>query len=518
MGFILNMAQRIVDRAWEARHGRPVRRGRGSGLHRTPMHRAYAAAKHDRLTASFSGTALSPGEALRRDLRVIRKRSRQLCMDNDYARKFLHMVGTNVVGPAGIRLQARMTWPDGALDLENNKLIEQAFKDWSMPGNCDVTGKLAFRDVQSLLITAIARDGEVLLRHVDGADNPFRYAVQIIEADHLDEHYNVRLRNGNRIVMGVELDAFKKPVAYHLFTQHPGDNSYLWGGKHYDRVPADEIIHLFIVDRPSQPRGVPWMHTAIRRLNMLGGYEEAELVAARVGASKMGFFTSEDGQTLVPEELGPDDPDAGEKNVDLVQDAEPGVFHELPEGMSFETFDPQHPTTAYADFTKSVLRGAASGLNVAYNSLANDLEHVNFSSIRSGVIEERGHWQVLQQWLILQACMPIYEHWIDFALLTGQLALPINRRARYSQVHWQPRGWDWVDPLKDTKANESGVALGTTTRTEIAAAKGRDLEEMFEQLKREQQLAEQYGIDINPTRLTPQGANNAESESETADE
>ena len=37
------------------------------------------------------------------------------------------------------------------------------------------------------------------------------------------------------------------------------------------------------------------MAAALTRLKMLDGYEEAELVAARTAASKMGFFTSPDG-------------------------------------------------------------------------------------------------------------------------------------------------------------------------------------------------------------------------------
>ena len=228
------------------------------------------------------------------------------------------------------------------------------------------------------------------------------------------------------------------------------------------------------------------MQTAIRRLNMLGGYEEAELIAARVAASKMGFYTSPDGDQYA----GDDYDTAG----NLVSDVEPGSFEQLPAGMSFESFDPQHPTTAFDSFVRAALRGASAGLNVSYHTLANDLEKVNFSSIRSGVLEEREQWRVLQSWMCEQFCDPIFRRWLRSALTTGALALPPDKYDKFTEVQWQPRGWSWVDPLKDQKANAEGVALGVMTRQDIAAAQGKDLEEIFEQLQREKSLAEQYGL------------------------
>lgn len=58
---------------------------------------------------------------------------------------------------------------------------------------------------------------------------------------------------------------------------------------------SGEIIHLFMTDDPEQVRGVPWMHAVMLSVNDLKGYNHAAIVAARIGASKMGFFTSPDG-------------------------------------------------------------------------------------------------------------------------------------------------------------------------------------------------------------------------------
>jgi len=155
------------------------------------------------------------------------------------------------------------------------------------------------------------------------------------------------------------------------------------------------------------------------------------------------------------------------------------------------------------------LRGAASGLNVAYNTLANDLEGVNFSSIRSGVLEEREQWRQLQQWVIEQFCARVYRRWINLAIAHKKVRLPQNKLEKYHRVTWQPRGWDWVDPLKDAKANADSIAMGVTTRAEVAAAKGRDLRDIFEQLQREQNMAAEYGLTLttaNKSNLTGENA------------
>lgn len=91
---------------------------------------------------------------------------------------------------------------------------------------------------------------------------------------------------------------------------------------------------------------------------------------------------------------------------------------------------------------------------------------------------------------------PIYRRWLRSALTTSALALPPEKIKKFEEVVWQPRGWSWVDPLKDQKANAEGVALGVTTRSDIAASQGKDLEEIFQQLQREKALAEQYGLTL----------------------
>jgi len=452
--------------------------------------RGFAASADEHFLADFKGTSMSIDAELASGLRKMRMRSRTLSQDNDYARKFLSMVKSNVVGASGFTLQGRTKKSDGELDQADNAYLEKSFKTWGRKESCTMSKRLSWCDVQNLFIETVARDGEALCLIHYGKNLAYGMSIQMVDIDLLDEAYNRKLDNGNQIRMGVEQDQYGAPVAYHLFSEHPGDDSvYSYQQKNYVRIPADRVIHAFRSERPGQSRGIPWMHTAIRRLNMLGGMEEAELVASRVAASKMGFFTSPDGDGYVGD-------DEEEEEGALISDAEPGVFEQLPEGVNFQAFDPQHPSTAFDAFIKATLRGAASGLNVAYNTLANDLEGVSFSSIRSGTIEERDQWKQKQTWMIEQFCEPIYRAWLKSAILTGALNLPAAKMEKFEDVVFQPRGWTWVDPRSDSTANEASLAMGVTTRSEIAAAQGKSLEDIFEQLSKEQEMAEQYGLNL----------------------
>jgi lambda family phage portal protein len=471
--------------------------------------RKYAAASINRLTSEWITGNLSADAELHRDLKLLRNRSRELCINNDYARRFLKRTSTNVIGANGIRLQLRASNDSENFFQDKNNHIMEQFTIWSSKGNCSVDGRLSWIDSQRLFLESVARDGEIIVRLVKGFDNEFAFALQFIEADHLDEELNESLADGGYIRMGIEFNKWHRPVAYYLLTSHPSEMfKENVRAKKYQRIPADQIIHAFIIDRPSQSRGVPWMHSAMLRLRMLAGYEEAELVAARVAASKMGFFTSPDGSSY----LGSDD-GAGNK----LMEAEPGIFEQLPSGMDVKLFDPQHPSSNFANFEKSILRGIASGLDISYATLANDLENVNFSSIRHGSLEDRDSWRMLQNWVIEHFCNKIFENWLLMSMTSGAVKLPVSEFEQYNKPIWRARGWAWVDPLKDNHANKLAIEQKTRTRSQIIAEQGMDIEELFQQLVFEEELAKKYGINLMAEKNDPKN-NNTESNLENNDE
>ena len=202
----------------------------------------------------------------------------------------------------------------------------------------------------------------------------------------------------------------------------------------------------------------------------------------------MGFFKSPDGAGYV----GDGEDEAG----NLLTDFQPGTFQQLPSGMEFEAFDPKHPTTAFSDFIKAILRGAANGCGVSYNALANDLENVNYSSIRAGVQEDQAHWKTLQQFMISRFCYPVYRNWLKMGITTGQIDLPISKLFKFEEVVFHGRGWSYVDPLKELKAKELALQMGVTSIGKITSEAGEEWTDIFAELAAEKDVAEGLGLNL----------------------
>ena len=111
-------------------------------------------------------------------------------------------------------------------------------------------------------------------------------------------------------------------------------------------------------------------------------------------------------------------------------------------------------------------------------------------------MEERIVWQTLQNFMVEHFCRPVFKNWLRMAITTGRLPLPIQKIEKFEDVAWVPRGWSYVDPLKEINAHKVAVEMGVESLSEIASSKGKDLQEIFEQIKREKELAESLGITL----------------------
>jgi capsid protein len=99
--------------------------------------------------------------------------------------------------------------------------------------------------------------------------------------------------------------------------------------------------------------------------------------------------------------------------------------------------------------------------------------------------------------MIEHFCQPIYLEWLRMAIITNQVApIPMSKIEKFSEPKWQARGWEWVDPLKDAKANWEELKMGIKSRADILAEKGKDVEEVFDQIKNEEELAVSVGINV----------------------
>ncbi len=439
----------------------------------THKKRSFDAALLNRLTASWTILINSINDDLKYELRYLRARSNDLAQNEPLYNKYLGLVEENIVGANGFQLQSKAADEIG-VDTEANNIIERHFHQWSK--ECDIRGKLSLPEIERMVARSVARDGEILIRHIFDKNFKYGYKIQLIPADRLSDL--CRNETGkNRILSGVEIDQYGTPLFYHLYVDKTTSFAPTF------RVPASEISHVFVSEYPEQVRGIPWGHAVMTRMHVLKKYIEFALTASAIGASKMGFFTSD---SVDSSPLADEDEETGE----LYTSAVGGEFGLLPPGYKFESFNPDYPHMMFDVFTKSINRQIASGLGVSYNLLCNDLQGVSFSSIRSSVLEERNHWSSLQNTFIFQLMEPIYSNWLNTALLKNALtdvkgrALPATRLTKFSQHVFQGRRWEWVDPLRDSNAKVTLLKNKLTSPYKIAAEMGNDLDQILDDLAR----------------------------------
>jgi lambda family phage portal protein len=447
----------------------------------------YAGAQQNRLTQDWFAQWMSARQELRYELRILRMRSRELCRNNPYARRFLNLLAQNVVGPDGIDCEPDNETASGKPYADLNERIEAAWDLWGCAPTCTVDGLLGWNELCGTVIQTVARDGECFLRKVKYAANPFGYSLQLLDADQFDESYERAPSPGqNGINMGVEYDVWGRPVGYWMWTTHPADTLGA-GTRKRVFIPAAEMFHLFVPQRPGQLRGVPWLAPSMFSLKLLEGYFDAEITAARTAAAKMGWIQQS------PDGPGADPLDDAQKDQTL--DAAPGVIERLGFGETFVGWDPTHPSGNFGPFVSVVLHQVASGFNVSHAALTTDLNGVSFSSIRSGTLDERDGYRMHQQWLIRRLCDPVYADWLPMAQLAGAIRLPSEDVSKWQARYWEPRGWEWVDPKADSQADLANIAGGVETRTEVCARRGKNwFEDVAMVLKKEQDQATELGL------------------------
>lgn len=471
--------------------------------------RGFNATQAGRLYADWFAHATSSDAEIRGSLRKLIDRSRDLERNNDYQRGFLLSLERNVLG--AIRHDLRMDCgqmvpgakgqpPVWQPDRSAAAQIEDAWREWGKKGTCTVCGRYSWRDVKRLALRANARDGNFLARKIRGAAsrNRFGFALQLWEIDHLDLDRFDTLRGGGEIRFGIEFDAVGRAAAYHLRARHPGD--YISGGSASSqiiRVPAEEIYHLFTPERAEQSVGFPWIVSAITRLRQLGAFEEAATIAARLGASKAGFFERDGSKDGDFEGEGTDD--AGR----AIMDASPGTFESLPPGWKLADWSPEYPNITTGDFRKAMLRGVGTSLGMSYNTLGNDLEAVNFSSARVGLFEEREGWKGIQVFHAENFWEPVFSDWLLASLLSAAINLPIAKLKNFDRPVFKSRRWPFIDPLKEVNAAKTAIALRLSSRRQFIEESGGDVDDVFHDNLDDERLAEDIGLSLVPPDPDP---------------
>ena len=491
--------------------------GKRVGSMAAAQRRSLLAALTTNDVASWSTEGLHINADTATGLVTVRARSRDAAINNGYARRFVGMARSNVLGPHGVRYQARVRSASGELKTAVNARLEAGWAAWGRRGVCDVTGRYTWRDVQRLALRHTVVDGECFIRFMPG-QGAHGIQVQLLPADVVPVTYEADLGSGIRIRQGVEIDVFGRVRAYHMRRDDTTlDNVGEWAGSTMRllRVPADEVLHIMLPENIGQLRGVPWMATALKRMYQAADFASSGLNKARESAKRGGWLKpSLDAPPPGPGELT-DGTDADGTDYQSLHD---GTWEQLPAGMEATPFESDYPNIEYGQFIKDCVRDMAGALDVAYITLGNDLEAVNYSSGQLGLEGERTTWLSVQEWLIQDAMIDaVHRRWLRYALIAAPEldGLAYDKLEMYAAAaRWQAHRWHPIDPLKTIKAQRERIDARLTSPQRVIAETGEDPDEVIAELLEWEQKTARLPKPVAPG--APAAAQPEEPEDDTA--
>ena len=473
--------------------------------------RSFETAETPIYTDSWQTTTSEINEDLARSLPIMRARSLGHARNNEWAANYLIQLENNVLGPAGVQMQARMLDRKGDPDKPANAALESAWATWGQRGNCEVSGKLKWSEVESLALASLARNGELIYRLRPGTGGAHNFKIQLLNPALLDVNMR-REYAGNRVRMGIEIDNDGKPLFYWFKMSKVGDavGDLISVGQHV-RIPAAQIRHHYLVEEIDQLRGIPWLTIGARSLWLAHDFEEAAQVASSNAAKRQGFFVSPTGDappgfadTIISgvmdaakaagKILTPDEIQAITAAAEKHATTMPGQFDTLPLGYDFRAFESKWPDINADGYVKQQVRRFAAARGVSYVTVGNDLEAVNYSSARVGIVAEREHYKSIQAKLIGWLHADVINTWLIYASLSDRNLKPGLIEAYKTAITWQPRRWTGIDPVKEATADEINLRLSLTSRRRIILGRGEDPEEIAAEVAAEELI---YGS-LNP--------------------
>lgn len=448
----------------------------------------YEAAKPDRNNKGRRERGTADSAVMTAGL-SLREQARHLEQNHDIAKGIINTLVQNVVGANGIGVEPMPRRMDGTIHEQFAIQLLALYLDWCK--RPEVTWQHNWASAQRLMARTWVRDGEVLAQMLSGPvvtlDHGTRvpFSIEMIEPDLLPMDYTDLSK---KIVMGVERNGWGRPVAYHLYREYPNGLNYITRATDVKRVPAARIRHLKLVDRIWQARGVTVFAPVLKRLDDIKDYEESERVAAKVAASMAAYIIKGD-----PELYNPDG--TGEKRQLKFR---PGmIFDDLRLGESIGTIDTNRPNTNLENFRRGQIRAASTATFVTYSSASKDYDGT-YSAQRQELVEGWGAYAVLGAEFSSQMVQPIWEQFIDVALLAGLLDMPadLNTDSLKDALFIGPQ-MPWIDPVKEANAWEILESNAHASGPEIIRRRGRNPRDVLEEEANWRRLADEKGVSLS---------------------
>lgn len=404
----------------------------------------------------------------------LRNQARYLDANHDIAKGVLNTLVNNIVGANGIGIEPQPRMMNGEIADDLADQLLKYHKQWSE--RPEVTFTYDWAAAQRVICRTWVRDGEALSKSLLGNvlyldhGTAVKLSLELLEPDFLPLHYDDLEKN---IVQGIQVNGWGRPVAYHLYKKHPGENRlYSTNTVDLKSVSSDFIQHVALRERIGQLRGVSVFASVMTRLDDIKDYEESERIAAKIAASMCAYVKKGQPDMYAPE----NGDDARELNF------RPGmIFDNLATGESIDFLDPKRPNTALIDFRKGQLKAVAVGTNSNYSTIARDYDG-SYSSQRQELIEGYINYQTLSAEFINGFIKPVWRHFVNMAVTQGLVKIPkgLDMLTLDDALYISP-SIPWIDGLKEIEWNKEGERSLFISGPEIIRKTGKNPRDVIEQ-------------------------------------
>ena len=427
---------------------------------------------------SSSGVNQNANSDIQKSLHILRERSINSYKNNSSAFSAHRKIQNNVIG-SGIMPTPISAIGEKKLTPKEIEIIKEEWKHFSETTACDWNDNMYMGGIQSLAMRTLSIQGEVFIMKQRDSNSRIPFKLQVLSAhmiDHNRNTYQIKQREGNFIVQGVEFDSRGRKVGFWVFNSDP-KNEYTMKLESVF-VSTDDIFQVYYSDFPEQVRGVPFGVPAMLNMRDLDDYEDAQLLLQKVSASHVGVTTRP-----------VDEDNTNSKQYEQYDYIEPGMIQHLAPGESI-TFNSPPTPGSYSEYVSKNQQKNASGFGITYEQLTGDMSNVNFSSGRMGWIEAQ---RQIEDWqynmFIPQFCDKVWNWFIEGLLVRGI----ISKRAG---AEWTPQGREMIDPVKEMNGLILELKSGLISWTEACKRRGYNPETLLEQIKTDKEKFAELGINV----------------------
>lgn len=361
---------------------------------------------------------------------------------------------------------------------ELDRRIEELIEWWSRPINCDVQRRHTLPRLVRLWEERRVIDGDVfIIKLGDGR-------LQTLEADRIGNP-NSGVPDGidlTKFVHGVEVSPAGIPLSIIASKRDRNRLEFL------QQIRSKNWHQLGYFNRIDQIRGISPLASAINTFDDL--YESNEYALAKAKVSQyfgLKLKRTGDADSIVTDTDGDGTPDSPAQ-VDFGKGP---IVLDLDEDEDASILESQNPSDQFQNYMQMMSQAALRSLDIPYSFY--DVSKTNYSGARQDLL----HYELSSKAKRrdLQDLLSMLTVWrLQQFMDEGVLSLPEGMRMSDVRFEWIPVGIPWIDPLKETKAYETQVALNLKSRQTICKERGLDWHEEMAKLKEENELISSLGI------------------------